>query len=211
MLRRIGTFLGSGAMRLLLVRHAATADTGKVLSGRLPGIPLSPDGVEAAGVAGRALADSAAAAIVTSPMERCRQTAALVGRATGLRARVDRAFAEVDYGAWSGRKLSDLRRLAAWRTLMASPARFRFPGGETLDEVRQRSVAATEKLAGGYRGETVVVVTHADVVRALLCHYLGMPLDLLHRLEVGPTSLTEIELTDGFVRVPRVNHHLVPS
>jgi probable phosphoglycerate mutase len=198
-------------MRLLLVRHAVTAETGKVLSGRLPDVPLSAGGVEAAGVAGRALAGSAAVAIFTSPMERCRQTAALVGRATGLRARVDKRYAEVDYGAWSGRKLSDLRRLAAWRALMASPARFRFPGGETLDEVRQRSVAATEALAGAYPGAVVVVVTHADVVRALLCHYLGMPLDLLHRLEVGPTSLTEIDFTNGFVRVARVNHDLVPG
>ena len=198
-------------MRLLLVRHAVTAETGKVLSGRLPGIPLSPLGVEAAAVAGRALADAAAGVIVTSPMERCRQTAVALGRETGIRPRVDKRYAEVDYGAWSGRRLADLRRLAAWRSLMVSPARFRFPGGETLDEVRQRSVAATEALAVAFAEDTAVVVTHADVVRALLCHYLGMSLDLIHRLEVGPTSLTEIDLTDGFVRVPIVNQGLVPG
>jgi broad specificity phosphatase PhoE len=197
-------------MRLLLVRHAVTAETGRMMPGPAPGPALSEDGRRAADSAGRALAGSGLTAIVTSPMRRCRQTAGAVARVTGIRPRVERGFADADFGSWSGRRLSDLRRLAAWRTLMASPSRFRFPDGETLEEVRHRAVATTERLVAAYPDDaTVLVVSHGDVIRIVLCHYLGMPVDLVHRLEVAPISLSEVALTDGRVSVPRVNQRIV--
>jgi len=196
-------------MRLILVRHALTAETGRKLSGRLGGVPLSAAGIEAAEATARALAVIDPVEILTSPVERCRQTAAAIGRPHRLTPKMQRAFAEVDYGAWSGRRLSELRRLAAWRELMAAPARFRFPSGESLEEVRQRTVAATEALAARHPDDTVILVTHADVIRCLVCHYLGMPLDLIHRLHVGPASLTEIHLGQGSVLVPAVNQRIV--
>ncbi|MDQ3783094.1 MAG: histidine phosphatase family protein [Actinomycetota bacterium] len=194
-------------MRLLLVRHAETAETGTKLTGRLGGIPLSKAGREAAEAAGKALAGTKPVEIITSPAERCRETAAAISRPHRLIPKQHKAFAEVDYGSWSGRRLSDLRRLAAWRDLMVAPSRFRFPAGESLEEVRQRSVSATEAIAGRIDG-TVILVTHADVIRCLVCHYLGMPLDLVHRLHVAPTALTEIVLTKGSVLVPVVNQRI---
>jgi probable phosphoglycerate mutase len=182
-------------MRLYLVRHAVTAETGVVLSGREPGIGLSEDGRQAARATAEMLAHLRPRALVTSPLERCRETAEIVGGALHRTAVVDEAYIEADYGSWSGRRLSSLRRLKGWSALMAGASRFRFPQGETLDEVRIRAVGATEGLAGSLpAGAVAIVVSHADVIRVLLAHYLGMSLDLVHRLRVAPASVSVVEL-----------------
>ncbi len=145
-------------------------------------------------------------AIYTSPVQRCRETAKIVATNWGLRPVPYRSFSEVDYGSWTGRKLSSLRRTKQWRELFASAARFRFPGGETLGEAQARAVAAAEGLAERHPDQTVAVVSHSDVIRAMLVHYLGMPLDLIHRLDVLPASASVIDLPSGGApRVPVVN------
>ena len=194
-------------MRLHLIRHAVTAETGVTLSGRLPGIPLSAEGRDMAKRAVHALDDVRPSLLVTSPIERCRETASIFGAQWGLKSAVDRGFVESDYGAWSGRKLSSLYRLKAWSRLMSSASRFRFPDGETLEEVQRRAVAATERIGATSRKDaSVVVVSHADVIRAILTHYLGMPLDLIHRLDVRPASVSIIDLVaDSPPRVVVVN------
>lgn len=182
-------------MQLYLIRHAVTAETGKLLSGRTPGIALSSEGVEMAERAASALAALRPAAVLTSPIDRCRQTAQILGDQWSMRPRVERAFIEADYGTWTGRTLTSLYRLKAWSRLMASASRFRFPEGETLAEVQQRAVRACERLAQRHpKNATVVVVSHADVIRAVLAHYLGMPLDLIHRLSVRPASRSVVAL-----------------
>jgi len=195
-------------MRFYLLRHAVTAETGITLSGRLPGIPLSADGRHMAEFAADMLAALRPAMLVSSPVDRCKETAGIVGGQWGLKPHLDRAFIEADYGSWSGRKLAALYRLKAWSHLMASAARFRFPDGETLEEVQRRAVAGIERLAATHRKDaTIVIVSHADVIRSLVAHYLGMPLDLIHRLNVRPTSISVVELNgDGPPRVPIVNH-----
>jgi probable phosphoglycerate mutase len=194
-------------MRCYLIRHAVTGETGTTLSGRLPGIPLSAEGRAMAERAAVSLGALRPAAVMTSPIERCKETAVILGSAWGVRPRVDRRFIEADYGRWSGRSLASLRKLKSWDRLMTSASRFRFPEGETLEEVQRRSVAGLEALAAAHpAGAIVVVVSHADVIRALLAHYLGMPLDLIHRLDVRPASTSVIELVaDHPPRVPIVN------
>lgn len=182
-------------MRLYLIRHAVTAETGVTLSGRLPGIPLSLDGRQMAETTADALASVRPTALLTSPVERCRETASILGSEWGLKPKVDKSFIEADYGTWSGRKLRSLYGLKAWSRLMASASRFRFPDGETLEEVQRRAVARVEKLVVEQRKDaTVAVVSHADVIRATLVHYLGTPLDLIHRIHVAPASVSVIEL-----------------
>lgn len=193
-------------MRALLVRHGVTAETGKILTGRLPGVALSDRGRLDARVVADRFADAKIAAVYSSPIRRCRETARILGEPHDLTPLTDRRFIEADYGRWSGRPLKDLTKLKAWQGLMNAPARFRFPEGETLNEVQDRAVAAMEELATTHGDEQVVVVSHADVIRSLLCHYIGTPLDLVHRLHVGPTSLSIIELLPGgAVLVPVVN------
>jgi probable phosphoglycerate mutase len=199
-------------MRLLLVRHGVTGETGRILTGRLPGVALSDRGrLDAAVVADR-MADTPATAAYTSPIRRCRETARIVVAPHGLTPITERRLIEVDYGSWSGRRLADLSRLKAWGRLMAAPARFRFPEGETLGEAQMRAVEAVEELAGRHGTDQVLAVSHADVIRVLLCHYLGMPLDLIHRLHVAPLSLSVVDLAaDGTVHVPAVNQVFAPA
>lgn len=199
-------------MRALLVRHGVTGETGRILSGRLPGVGLSDRGKLDARMVAEHLAAHEVAAIYTSPVQRCRETARLLAVPHTLAPLTDRRLIEADYGRWAGRTLKDLRRLKAWQRLMSHASRFRFPEGETLTEVQVRAVAACEELARNHGDETILVVSHSDVIRTLLCHYLGTPLDLVHRLHVAPTSLSVIELgTEGTVRVPVVNQVIAQS
>lgn len=192
-------------MRLLLVRHGVTAETGRILTGRLPSVSLSQEGAAQADVVADYLSSTKLAAVYTSPLERCRETASAIARVRGLRPRIDRRFIEVDYGRWSGRRLNDLRQLRAWSRLLESPSRFRFPGGsESLGGAQQRAVKGVEVLATRYPEKTIVVVSHNDIIRLVLAYYLGMTADLMHRLHVAPTSVSVVELAQA--RPP-----LVPS
>jgi probable phosphomutase (TIGR03848 family) len=199
-------------MRALLIRHGVTGETGRILTGRLPGVGLSDKGKLDARIAADRLASSKLAAIYSSPIRRCRETARIIATPHDLTPLTERRVVEADYGTWSGRNLRDLYRLKAWDRLMGHAARFRFPEGETLTEVQSRAVEAMEELASRHGTDTIAVVSHSDVIRTLLCHYLGSPLDLIHRLHVGPTSLSVVDLgADGAVQVPVVNQQLEAS
>ena len=193
-------------MRLYLIRHAVTAETGVTLSGRQSGIPLSPAGVTMAEHLAGEIGDVPVRALYTSPILRCRQTARPIGAAWALVPTVHRGLIEADYGAWSGRSLKSLYRLKAWQRLMESASRFRFPQGETLEEVQRRAVATVEALAERHGRHADAAVSHAAVIRVMLAHYFGMPLDFVHRLSVAPASVSMVELhPSGAVAVPIVN------
>lgn len=194
-------------MQILLLRHAVTAETGRILSGRLPGIHLSDDGIAMAEQLGDSLSAVDIAAVYSSPVERCRETASIVAAPHDTRVRIRKGFVEADYGAWSGRTLASLRRLKAWQHLMAEPVRFRFPDGETLHEVQFRAVRAVQEIVDTHhRNDVVAVCSHSDVIRVVLAHHLGMPLDLVHRLDVRPASISVLHLDrNGRVAVPVVN------
>lgn len=194
-------------MRLYLIRHAVTAETGVTLSGRQSGVPLSSAGLAMAERAAAELGDLPVRALYTSPILRCRQTARPLGARWDTTPTIDRGLTEAHYGTWTGRSLKSLYRLKAWQRLMQSASRFRFPEGETLEEVQRRAVATVEALADRHGSETVAAVSHADVIRVILAHYLGMPLDLVHRLSVDPASVSIVDLHgSGAVAVPTVNH-----
>jgi broad specificity phosphatase PhoE len=194
-------------MRLYLIRHAVTPETGKRLSSLDPDISLSAAGQAMAKELGKHLSPIQFDAIYSSPVQRCRETASAVATGRKLRVRSDKAFTEADFGTWLGRPLRSLYKLKAWQELMTSASRFRFPEGETLEEVQRRSVAGVERLAVQHKNSTIAVATHADVIRVVLAHYLGMPLDLVHRLDAGPASVSVIDLhPSGPVQVPMMNH-----
>ncbi len=193
-------------MRLYLIRHAVTAETGKRLSSADPAIPLSPEGEAMAKQLADQMSSLDLAAVYSSPTTRCRQTVAPLATGRGLRVRTVKDFEEADYGTWLGRPLRSAYKLKAWGRLMASPARFRFPEGETLREVQARSVAAVERLADKHKAEAIAVGSHADVIRVILANYLGSPLDLIHRINVSPASVSVVDLHEaGHVAVPVIN------
>ena len=149
--------------RLLLIRHAPTAETGTRLTGRLAGVGLDAKGVEAAERLAAALADVALAAIYTSPLRRCQETARIVAAPKAIRPVQRRALIEVDYGEWTGRTLTSLQRTKLWRSVAITPSRVRFPGGESLVEVQARAAEACGALAAAHVGATIALVTHGDV------------------------------------------------
>ena len=190
---------------LLLVRHGHTDAAGKRLTGRAPGVHLNELGRRQAERLVERLDGVRIDAIVSSPLERCRETAAPLAKARGRAVDVGRAWIEVGYGEWTGRSISQLRRTKLWRRVMFAPSNVRFPGGESLLEVQGRAVDATLDIADRHARGTVLVVSHADVIRLLVAHLAGMHPDHLQRLSIDTASITAVSISDGFPRLLTVN------
>ena len=184
-------------MQLLLLRHALTPETGTRLTGRRPGVALSDEGRQQAAALGKALARLPVKALYTSPVQRCRETAKLVGADWGLQPVSYGSFTEVDYGTWTGRTMNSLRRTKLFRMLYIAPSRVTFPGGESLANVQARAVAACEDLASRHSKEMIAVVSHGDVIKSVLAHYLGTHLDLFQRIQVSAASASMVALGEG--------------
>ena len=182
--------------RILLVRHAPTPETGDRLTGRAPGVALDRRGRQAARTVAEALAGLDIEAVYSSPIERTMETAAVVAGPHGLQPVIEPGLIEMDFGGWTGQTLESLRRLKAWRSVQMTPSRFRFPGGESFAEAQHRSVESVERIAGAHEGETVVAVSHSDIIKLVIAHYLGQALDLFQRLRISTASVSEL-LIDG--------------
>ncbi|KUM42129.1 MSMEG_4193 family putative phosphomutase [Arthrobacter sp. EpRS71] len=183
---------------VILVRHGrTTANATGVLAGRAPGVSLDQTGLEQAALAADRLAAVPVAAVVSSPLERCRQTAQLIiDRQAGTPyAPVEPDLSECDYGQWQGRTLSDLASEDLWSVVQSQPSAVVFPGGESMAAMQARSVAAIRRLDAAFEAEhgsgaVWVAVSHGDIIKSILADALGMHLDLFQRLSVGPASLS---------------------
>lgn len=184
---------------VLLVRHATTAATGKRLGGWTPGVHLDDRGVAQAQATARRIADADldVAAVYASPLERTQDTAKIVARAVSLRVRTRRGLGEVDYGDWTDRPLAQLRRRKDWAVIQQTPSRFTFPNGDSIRGAQSRVVNEIEALAAAHRKDTIVAVSHADIIKAAVAHFLGMPLDTFQRIIVSPASITVLALPEG--------------
>jgi len=180
---------------LLLLRHAVTAETGTRLSGWTSGIHLSGTGREQARALAGRLAAVAVDVVYASPLERCMETAAAVAEPRGLKVGTAEDVGEVRYGSWTGRELKELVKEDLWRVVQRHPSGARFPDGESIYEMQVRAVAALERLRAEHPGQTIAVCSHADVIKAVAAHYLGLHLDLFQRLEIGPASVTAFAFT----------------
>ena len=176
--------------RVVLVRHAVTAETGPVLSGRRSGIDLSDTGRTQADGAAQRLAGLPVTAVYSSPLERCRQTAEAIAAVHGLPVKELAGLAEADYGDWTGRKIEELRGSDLWKLVQVAPSAVRFPQGESVREMQSRMVTAVEEVVAVHTGELVVVCSHADPIKAAVAHFTGVHLDLFQRLFVSPASCT---------------------
>jgi probable phosphomutase (TIGR03848 family) len=200
---------------VLLVRHGrSTANTAGVLAGRARGVHLDERGVEQARHAAERLADVRLVAVVSSPLERCRETAkALVsGRPDPVPVRVDRGLTECDYGEWQGRPLKELAREKLWKTVQSQPAAAGFPGGETLAAMQARVVAAVRRHDAAVEAEhgagaVWVAVSHGDLIKAVLADALGSHLDHFQRIHVDPASISVVRYTESRPYVLGTNTH----
>ncbi len=194
---------------VLLVRHGrSTANTAGLLAGRTPGVLLDEVGRDQVMALARRLAVVPLAAVVSSPVERCLDTAAAVRSVDGPRGRsarrpdlvVDERLSECDYGAWTGRALKDLVKEPGWTVVQQHPSAAQFPGGESLRQVQARAVDAVREHDARLRSEVGehavwVAVTHGDVIKALVADAVGSHLDTFQRIVADPASVTAVRYT----------------
>lgn len=196
---------------VLLVRHGLTAGTGKVLTGRTPGIPLDDRGRGQAQALAARLAAVPLDALISSPLERCRETAGAISAARDghpVAVQEDDRFAEVKYGDWTGKPLRSLVRERLWRVVQDHPSAVRFPGeaAESMPEMQLRAVSAVREWNARLGADAAYLVcSHGDVIKALLADSLGLHLDLCQRIQVDPCSLSVIRYTPLRPFVVRMN------
>ena len=192
-------------MLLFLVRHGLTPHTGDRLSGWLPGISLSEHGRAQVKALVERVRPVELDAVYASPLERCVETARPIASSKGLRVRIRDGLGEVHYGDWEGKRLRTLAKTKLWRQIMARPSEVRFPNGETIRETQHRAVNTIEELAAAHGRTPVAAVTHADVIRVVVAHYAGIPLDLYGRLVVAPASVTVLWIGSGEPRLMKMS------
>lgn len=144
-------------------------------------------------------------AVYASPLERARETAAPIARALGLRVRTERGLVEADIGEWTGTSLKRAARKPEWATVQRWPGGFRFPGGESFAEMAARATDAVLRLVAAHRGETVVAVSHADPIRAVVATAAGVPVDLFQRITISTCSVSAIRYHAGGPQILCVN------
>lgn len=193
---------------VLLVRHGrTTANASGILAGWTPGVMLDEEGHAQAQALGRRLAGVPLAGAVMSPLERTAQTMQILleGR-PDIAMQEDRRLGECDYGEWSGRSLKELARDPMWKVVQSHPSAAAFPGGESLAHMQHRAVSAIRDWNEQWGdSSTYLVVSHGDVIKAILADALGMHLDHFQRLRIDPCSLSVVEYTSMRPFVERMN------
>jgi probable phosphomutase (TIGR03848 family) len=186
---------------VLLVRHGLTATTGQVLTGWTPGVSLDDRGRAQATALAARLAPLPLAAIVSSPLERCRQTAEFIAAARNghpVAVTEDPRMGECRYGDWTGKPLAELEKDPLWPVVQAHPSAVTFPGpeGESMLQMQHRAVSAVREWNSRLgKDATYLVCSHGDVIKAIVADSLGLHLDQYQRIQADPCSLTVIRYT----------------
>jgi probable phosphomutase (TIGR03848 family) len=194
---------------VLLLRHGrTTANTAGVLAGWTPGVQLDDAGTGQAQAVGQRLAGVPLAAVVSSPLERCRQTAAAVLAGRELEPQLDERLGEARYGDWTGRPIKELAKEPLWKVVQQHPSAAVIPGpeGEGLAATQSRAVAAVREWNATLGPDAVwLACSHGDVIKAILADALGLHLDQFQRIVVDPASLSVVTYTETRPFVVRVN------
>ena len=190
---------------LLLVRHALNDWVGDKLAGWTPGVHLNDKGRGQAEALSQRLADQPIAGFYSSPLERSVETAQIIAAPHNLEVQIREGVGEVRYGEWTGQSIKELAEEDAWRVVQYVPSRARFPNGEAIREMQARAVSELDAIVAAHPKETVLVVSHADVLKAALAHYVGLHLDLFQRLVVNPASLSVVTFAPTGPRIVCLN------
>lgn len=193
---------------VFFVRHVSHVDLGRRLSGRAPHVPPSAAGLAEAAQLALRFGRETIAAIHTSPLERARATAAAIAARLGIGVEISPALNEVDFGRWTGMSFDELRSDPEWTRWNEHRASARPPGGETMAAAQARAVAHVEHVAAAHSGHGIVLVSHGDTIRAVIAHYLGLPLDNLLRFDVDPASVSSLLVGSWGGRVVSLNEKL---
>lgn len=192
---------------IILVRHGDNEWVKKHrLAGWIPGVHLNENGHKQAEQLAERLAHLPVKAVYSSPVTRCRETADYIAKSHQQDVVEIEDIGEVRYGKWEGKKIKKLAKKREWHAVQFFPSRFQFPDGEALRETQFRAVQALEKLTARHQKDTIVVVSHADLIKLVLAHYLGVHIDLFQRIAISPASASVLALSEnGIVRVVRIN------
>jgi probable phosphomutase (TIGR03848 family) len=198
---------------VILVRHGRTsANATGVLAGRSRGVRLDDTGHQQAGAVAERLAVVPLRRIVTSPLERTRQTAAALADHHDVPVESDRSLTEADYGEWTGAKLKELVKDKLWRQILQQPSTVTFPGGESMAQMSARVCTGVRRLDAAVEaqhGSSAVwaAVSHGDLIKAVLADALGLHLDLFQRISVDPASVSIVRYTAERPLVLGINTH----
>jgi probable phosphoglycerate mutase len=190
--------------RFLFVRHGAhdLIERG-VIAGRQPGVHLNADGRKQAEQIAEALSTLPINAIYCSPLERACETASPWAAKVGLTLQIAEEFNEIDFGAWTNCAFAELEDVPEWKQWNCFRSSAVIPGGESMIAVQARALKKISELRT--RCGVIAVFSHGDVIRAVLAHFLSVPLDLFQRLQIDPGSTSLIEFDTTWVRVPCLN------
>ncbi|MEZ2224025.1 histidine phosphatase family protein [Rhizobium sp. RCC_161_2] len=189
-----------------LVRHAAHDDVGRFLAGRMEGIALGQAGRAQADRLGQRMKREEIGAIYTSPRERTRETAAAIAAACGLGPpRIADALDEVNFGEWAGKTFDILNGDPQWRRWNDVRSLTRTPGGEIMLDVQRRVLGLIETLSNAGSGKRLALVSHGDVLKAAVCHVLGLPIDAWPKFDIAPASITTMAIGDWGAKIITLN------
>lgn len=194
--------------RIVLLRHAhSTANLKNILAGRTPGVALSAKGEKQAEKLITRIGPTRFDVIAVSPIARCSQTISPWFSHHGKEKEpiIEDGLSEVDYGDWSGKSLATLRRQKLWKVVQDHPSQMIFPNGESLLEMQTRALASFYRVEKVKGKNARLIVSHGDVIKAIVAHVLGMHLDQFQRLVIDPASITIIDTDDGVSRLVTFN------
>jgi probable phosphoglycerate mutase len=176
------------------------------MAGQTPGVHLNERGQQQAAELGETLKDVPFAAIYSSPLERAIETAEPIAKARALEIQVRPGLIESFVGEWQGQEMKHLRKLPEWKIVQSQPSRFRFPGGESFQEMQTRLVTEVEAIVKSHQPEDIVaLVFHSDPIKLVIAYYLGMPLDNFQRLTIDTASVSVIYVSPTGVNLVKQN------
>lgn len=194
---------------IILIRHAhSEANEKGILAGRAPGVMLSKKGEKQAQELIQRLGNLHAKSIRISPLERCLSTLQPWLQKQELSRKlvsIDSDLSEVDYGDWTGKKLSRLAIKKEWRIVQNSPSKMIFPGGEALLAVQERATNALHRSIKEARGGVAVMVSHGDVIKSIIASTLDLDLDKFQKIVIDPASITVIDYNKKNFRLLHLN------
>jgi probable phosphoglycerate mutase len=202
------TAVDSLTATILLIRHAAHVELGRTLTGRRRDVALSPEGLEQAQIVADLIGTEPIAAVYSSPRERAYYTAREIAEPHELKVVVKDGLDEVDFGDWTGLGFDALEGDPLWQQWNEARGTARPPNGESMAEAVERAAAALDQLAHDHGGESIVAVSHCDIIRGLIAHYLGLPLDNLLRFDIDPASVSRLVLGAWGARIVNLNERL---
>lgn len=188
-----------------LVRHGSCRGLGETLWGRTNGVCLSDEGKAQALRLAERFAHVKLDAIYSSPLERALETAEAIARDAKLEVKQSPAFNEIDFGEWSARSFDVLAGDEHWQRFNSRRSVTKIPGGESFPDVQARVVAELERLTQQHLGGRIVIVSHADVIKAAVGYVAGTPIDLLQRFEISPCSVSIIASGEHETRLLALN------